>query len=213
MISYQGVIMQKYGQLTVLSELGFNSHGKKLWRVLCDCGKESIKIASSVRNGKTRSCGCLAASGRSRATHGKRYTRAYTVWCNMKARCLKTNHPSYKNYGGRGISIAPQWLAFDVFLRDVGNPPDNDHTLDRIDNNKSYEPGNVRWVKRFVQSRNTRQNIWVTINGVTKCFYDWCEDYKIAAGSVYRRLAKGEDVVSAITRPKAPRFRSVVQSQ
>lgn len=205
--------MKQYNQLTFLSECGSNARGQKLWRVLCSCGKECIKLGTAVRTGSTKSCGCLAVSGNSGKKHNKRYTRVYTIWCNMKARCLNANHPAYHNYGGRGISIASQWLKFDAFFNDVGHPPDNSHTLDRIDNNKGYEPGNVRWVQRAVQARNTRQNIWVTIDGNTKCLHDWCDEYKIAAASVYRRLSKGEDIVSAITRPKAPRFRSDVQQQ
>lgn len=196
---------EKYGMLRVVSEDGINRHGKKLWRCLCDCGNVTTTVASDVRTGHTRSCGCQKHVGNGR-THGKRRTRLYAIWCNMKARCDNSANPSYHNYGGRGIAYCPQWSTFENFARDVGDPPENTLTLDRVNNNGDYEPGNVRWVSRRVQSRNTRQNVWVEIDGQTRCLYDWCRIYEIAAASVYRRLAKDEDIVSAITRPKASRF-------
>lgn len=137
-----------------------------------------------------------------------RGTKIHNAWLNVRQRCRNKNHPAYKNYGGRGIDYDPAWDTFSVFAADVGNPPSEEYTLDRVDNSKGYYKDNVRWASRSVQSRNTRQNIFVEIDGVTKCLYDWCDMYGIAAGSVYRRLLKGEDIVSAITRPKAPRFRT-----
>jgi hypothetical protein len=124
----------------------------------------------------------------------------------MKSRCDNPKNLGYVNYGGRGISYDPRWADFIVFARDIGEPPASEYTLDRIDNNKGYYIDNVRWATRYTQSRNTRQNIWVEINGVTKCLYDWCDIYNIKAGSVYRRLASGMDIITAITKPKAKRF-------
>lgn len=93
-----------------------------------------------------------------------------------------------------------------MFVVHVGSPPTPTATLDRIDNESGYVPGNVRWAERRVQARNTRQNQWVTIGGKTQCLYDWCKELGIAPGSVYRRVKQGESVQSAILRPKAPRF-------
>jgi hypothetical protein len=125
----------------------------------------------------------------------------------MRSRCNNPQNLSYKNYGGRGIQVSPAWDEFLVFAKDVGEPPTKTATLDRIDNNKNYSPENVRWAERDVQARNTRQNVNVSIDGIEKCLHDWCGYYGIAPGSVYRRLATGESMVSAITRPKAKRFR------
>jgi hypothetical protein len=200
--------MQRYGKLQFLEDAGENKHRQKLWRLVCDCGKECVKVASAVRNGHTKSCGCLAHSGISNFRHGKRRSHVYNVWCNMKARCNNQQNPAYQNYGGRGIKVSPSWQVFENFARDVGDPPSPKHTLDRIDNNGDYEPSNVRWASRYVQSRNNRNNVFVTIDGITKCLYDWCNEYGISAGAVYRRLSKGEDVVSSITRPKSQRFLS-----
>ena len=137
-----------------------------------------------------------------------RGTKLHNAWMNLRQRCRNKNSPAYRNYGGRGIGYDPAWDSFEVFCADVGQPPSPEHSLDRIDNFRGYEKSNVRWATRSDQSRNTRQNIFVEIDGDMKCLYDWCAEYGISAGSVYRRLLKGEDVVSAITRPKAPRFRN-----
>ena len=196
----------RYNMLTVLSDAGVNKHKKPLWLVRCDCGAESIKIASAVRTGCTKSCGCLARSG-SHKTHGLRHHPLYATWCNIKARCNNPQNPSYKNYGGRGISYAPQWSNFAVFLQDVGEKPYPEATLDRIDNDGNYAPNNVRWADRVTQRRNNRQVSPIKIDGKTKLLPDWCKEYGITVAAVHRRLKNGEDIVSALIRPKAKRFR------
>ena len=201
--------MEKFGMLTLLGDAGTNKHGKRLWKLRCDCGGTTVAIATEVRNKHTKSCGCQKRKG-NRKTHGQRRSRLYTIWGNMKSRCDNPENPSYRNYGGRGVSYDSAWADFSVFANDVGAPPTDEHTLDRIDNEGNYEPGNVRWALRHVQSRNTRQNVWVEIDGETRCMHDWCAVYGIDAASVYRRTAKGEDIGSAITRPKAARFRKGV---
>lgn len=196
----------QYGNLIVLGDAGKNRHQKRLWRVKCACGVETTKVASSVRTGRTTSCGCAARKG-SNIRHGQRYHPLYSTWCNMKARCDNVNHPSYKNYGGRGITYDSAWSDFSSFLEDVGNPPFEGATLDRIDNDGNYCAGNVRWADRVTQRRNSRQIYPVEIHGETKIITDWCKVYGITIGAVHRRLKKGEGLVSAITRPKAARFR------
>jgi hypothetical protein len=126
----------------------------------------------------------------------------------MKARCSNPNNPAYQNYGGRGIVVAPQWLVFENFARDVGEPPSPKDTLDRINNDGNYEPSNVRWTSRAIQSRNKRNTILLSINGRTKCLSDWCDHYGITLAAVYQRMSKGADLVSALVRPKAARFQT-----
>lgn len=202
--------MGSFGLLTFIEVAGRNAHGKTLWRLRCECGNETIAVASQVRTGRTKSCGHLKAAG-NRRTHGRHGSRLHNVWCNMKARCDNPHNPAYKNYGARGIGYCSAWSEFSAFARDVGEPPTEYHTLDRIDNEGNYEPGNTRWALRSVQARNTRQNVWVAIGGETKCLYDWCKQYGISAASVYARLRrKNMDVVTAITAEKAPRFRDEV---
>jgi len=197
--------MEKFGSLTFVAEAGANKHGKAMWKLICDCGNETIAVASAVRTGRTKSCGCGKHKG-SRRTHGRRRSRLYTIWCNMKARCDNRNHPAYRNYGMRGISYDPAWADFSTFAAAVGEPPSELHTLDRVDNNCGYTAGNVRWALRSVQARNTRQNVWIQIGTRVRCLHDWCDEFGITAGAVYRRMGRGEDVVSALTRQKADRF-------
>lgn len=198
--------MVTFGLLTYIAEAGVNKYQQRLWRLSCSCGNEFIALASRVRRGKTKSCGHLRKETRNRK-HGARRTRLYTTWCNVKSRCNNPQHPAYKNYGGRGIQLYPPWEQdFVKFAEAVGEAPTPTATLDRIDNSRGYEPGNVRWVERHVQTRNTRQNRWVTIGGTVRCLHDWCKEFKIAPGSVYRRMSRGEGIVSAITRQKARRF-------
>lgn len=197
----------KYGMLTVIEDAGKNKHGQSLWSLSCDCGRKCIKIASSVRTSHTKSCGCQKNAGKANNRHGKSRSKEYTAWCNMHHRCYNKKSPHYKNYGARGIAVAEKWHEFIPFYCDVGDAPGPEYTLDRVDNSRGYEPGNVRWAKRGVQSRNKRDNVWVDINGEVRCLYDWCRAYGITPAAVQTRTNNGEDIVSAITRPKAKRFR------
>lgn len=197
--------MTKYNFLTFVSDAGVNKHNKKLWKLLCDCGQYTVCVASAVRSGKVKSCGHLKVAG-NRRSHNKHNTKEYVAWCNMKARCNNPSHRQYKDYGGRGVKYDLAWGKFEGFLAAVGEAPSPDHTLDRIDVNGDYTTENIRWATRDVQARNTRVNVWVEIDGGVKCLYDWCEVYGISPASVYRRLAKGIDMRTAITTPKHKRF-------
>jgi len=199
----------KYNMLTYLRDAGKTKHQKQLWFLQCDCGKTTTAVASQVRSGKTKSCGCLKVQRQAQGNlkHGGRYHPLYATWCNMKARCDNPNSASYKNYGGRGITYCARWLNFSAFLADVGEKPYPEASLDRIDNNGNYEPGNVRWACRSTQRRNSRGKlIPVTIDGETRLLNEWCLAYNIVAASVYQRVEKGMSLEDALTTPKAKRF-------
>lgn len=124
----------------------------------CACGKEVEVAQSRVRNGYTKSCGCLArdASSKKSTTHGMRNSPEYSSWQAMKARCLDPGNKDYPRWGGRGITICREWIdSFEAFYAYLGPRPKGT-TLDRIDNRRGYEPGNVRWATRTVQQRNRR---------------------------------------------------------
>lgn len=118
----------------------------------------------------------------------------------MKYRCYNKNGKDYKNYGGRGIAVCSDWL--DNFMSfynwSMANGYDNNLTIDRIDNDKGYEPNNCRWVDMKQQSRNTRQNRNITINGETRCLADWCEILGLNYDKIYNRLYKGWSIEKAL---------------
>lgn len=195
-----------YHMITYVRDAGRNKHQKPLWEMMCQCGQTTVVIASHVRTGKTKSCGCLARSG-NRRSHGGRYHPLYATWCNIKARCDNPALPSYKNYGGRGITYCERWSDFAKFLADVGEKPFPEASLDRIDNNGNYEPENVRWANRSTQRRNSRGRLVpVEIDGETRLLNEWCRVYGISIGAVHRRINCGMSVEDAITKPKAARF-------
>lgn len=127
---------------------------------LCRCGRKFFAWKSSLKEGNTRSCGCLRSKANKQPSKRLRAhprEKVYRAWQGMRARCNNKNNLQYKDWGGRGIRVCERWSSFEVFLRDVGYPPSSQHTLDRIDNDGHYEPGNVRWATRAQQSRNRRK--------------------------------------------------------
>lgn len=153
------------------------SRGRTFWNCVCDCGKTSIVDGGSLRSGARKSCGCLK-NQRSAArmyVHGMAKTREYTIWSGAKKRCFNTNEPAYPNYGGRGITMCQEWAeSFEQFFADMGPCP-KAHSIDRIDNNGNYEPGNCRWATRIVQNRNTRSAVMLTHEGQTMSLRDWAD--------------------------------------
>lgn len=129
-------------------------------------------------------------------------TGEYIVWKSMKTRCNNKNSTSYANYGGRGIRVCDLWCNdFLAFLRDVGPRPTPQHSLDRIDNDRDYEPGNVRWVTRAEQSRNTRRNHIVQIDGQEMTLTDAAHLHNTTYERVSGRLRDGWSLERALSEP------------
>lgn len=130
------------------------------WKGLykCFCGKEFETRISYVRNGHTKSCGCLRICP-SRKTHGHSLIRSnsYTSWQSMKSRCLNENNKDWKTYGGRGITVDPLWeLSFEAFLKDMGERPGIEYSIDRIDPDGNYTKENCRWLLKSENGRRAR---------------------------------------------------------
>lgn len=146
---------QRFGRLVVKEEAGVNKQRYYMWKCQCDCGNFTIVNGSDLRDGHTKSCGCLAIEKATK--HGLAKMRAYSSWQDMIRRCNNPNATGYGNYGGRGIMVCDRWLKLENFIEDMGERPKR-LTIERIDNNGNYEPGNCCWASYTDQLRNQRAN-------------------------------------------------------
>jgi len=121
------------------------------------------------------------------------YCSEHSIWHGMWERCLDSRGRAWKSYGGRGITVCERWRDFFAFIEDVGRRPSFDYTLDRIDNNGNYEPGNVRWATLEEQSNNKRTNRRIAIDGQTKTLIQWCRQYGVNREVVKDRFAEYGD--------------------
>lgn len=147
----------KFGRLTAIKSAGIINK-RTYWLVTCDCGITKTVSATELTRGRTVSCGCRKLETRNRTTHGYNGTPTYAVWSMMIQRCTNPKNVDYPNYGGRGITVCPEWRKFAAFLADMGEKPAG-LTIDRTDNDGNYEPGNCRWATRLQQSHNRRCSI------------------------------------------------------
>lgn len=199
---------KRFGRLLVLGHAGVVPSGSKMfhaWSCKCDCGKETIALGNPLKRNETTSCGCLwkeVVQGNSFATgHGGSRTRLYRIWRCMKNRCMDSKNKNYSLYGGRGISVCERWMNFACFREDMGEPTTESHSIDRINGNGNYEPGNCRWATPKMQGQNKKGTIWITIKGKTKCLTEWCQHFGIARGTIHSRHSNGEVWGEAIFRP------------
>lgn len=134
-----------------------------IWRCRCECGTETDVAAGRLRTGTTKSCGCrrreVSAAVNTKHGHSKSKTgkasKEYRAWCHMIGRCHNPADKSYPRYGGRGTSVCDEWRTdFAAFLAHIGPAPSPQHSVDRIENDRGYEPGNVRWATAYVQVHN-----------------------------------------------------------
>lgn len=152
---------QKFGRLTAVEEMEKNSSRQIVWRCKCNCKEknEVIVAGANLIRGHTKSCGCLKKETASKnlSTHGQSKTRTYKCWENMIQRCYNPKATKHELYERKRIKVCERWLySFENFLEDMGEIPKDKKSVDRINPNKDYEPGNCKWATYLEQAQNVR---------------------------------------------------------
>lgn len=194
---------QRFGRLVVLKrDLSYKKAA--YWICRCDCGNEATVQSCHLRSGATKSCGCLHMENAYKTTwekHGDYKTRLYHIWIAMKGRCFNKKN---KRYGGRGITVCPEWSeSFEAF-RDwaLANGYRDNLTLDRKDNDGNYEPSNCRWATQKEQQNNRSNNIMLTYNEKTQTITQWAEELGMNIEMLYGRINKlGWSAERALSEP------------
>ena len=208
----------RFGSYAVIGEGGRDRRGKRLLECRCDCGSVRKVLDHSLLSGRSRSCGCVRAANfvaratRHGATKGGRETPEHRAWRHMVARCTSASHPSFKDYGGRGITVSEGWRAdFAAFLKDVGLRPSPLHSVDRIHNDGNYEPGNVRWATQEEQMSNTRKSRLFDVDGERLPLPAIARRYGISDDTLYSRIKRGLSIQEAVSMPVLARGRGAAR--
>lgn len=158
---------KKYHNLIVLGDAPDrydpDGRARRYFLCVCDCGVETEIARGSVLNGLTTSCGCVRKDTLRKIArkHGMSKSPEHMTWCHIKSRCFDPKNKSYERYGGRGITMCKEWNdSFELFFAHVGKKPSPQHSIDRINNEGNYEPGNVRWATALEQNNNRRKRRW-----------------------------------------------------
>lgn len=201
---------QRFGRLVVESYAGRNKRRDGLWVCKCDCGRWTTTKQSSLKSGKTRSCGCLQkdTAREQHLKYGKKHSRLYSIWHGMIGRTENENHANFKYYGSRGIRICDEWRCdFQKFYNWAINSGYKEGlTIDRVDVNGNYSPENCRWATRKEQANGTRRNAKILYKGETLTLQQWAERFHINKGTLWNRLnALGWSVEDAFETPVGQR--------
>ncbi len=201
---HDSFVGKKFGKLLVLQDGGRAYDVKQqMWLCRCECGVEKPVSEASLREKKSRSCGCAVRKGRREA--GYKHP-LYRLWRRTTYKCHHPEAIGYAYYGGRGITVCDEWResfdAFKDYIESLGLRPPN-YSLDRIDVNKGYEPGNVRWANSTTQARNRTSNTLLELNGEIHPIEEWGDRLGISSNTISHRLNKsGWSIHKALTTPK-----------
>lgn len=178
---------RKYGRLSVLSYAGQKGRRRTMWKCRCDCGNIVEVESTHLRTEHTKSCGCISKENISKLNYknGLSNSRLNTAYRNMLNRCYREKDSMYDLYGGRGIIVCDEWLprnnGFVNFCEWAISHGYSEHlTLDRIDNEKGYFPDNCRWVDKYQQANNKRNNYYLNINGKIDTVGNWARKLNIS---------------------------------
>lgn len=209
-----------FGRLTAESRVE-NVGGRQRWRFSCSCGGSIETPVERVISGRTLSCGCLRAESwrtvrqagpAAKFKHGASKSLAGVSWKNMMNRCTNPSASNYSDYGGRGIGVCERWRNFDNFFADMGERPSRRHSIERIENDKGYEPGNCRWATKAEQQRNTRRSLTATFQGRTMTLFEIYArgrpDGSVTRATFVARVRLGWEVEMALAQPVRKNRRS-----
>lgn len=198
---------QRFGRLVALGPVARDASRNVKWKCLCDCGNTSNVLSANLLCGQTKSCGCLQKEVAMchNTTHGLRNSTLYKVWTSIIQRCTNPKDKSHANYGGRGIAICNEWQhdfnAFHDYVSQLPHCGEEGYTLDRINNDSGYSPGNLRFATSTEQNRNQRKNILITHDGKTQCVLAWAEEIDLSYDALRSRLRRGWSIERALTTP------------
>lgn len=211
--NFQDLTGLTFKRLKVLGCAGKNNHGQFTWFCECSCTEKKIVrvLASGLKNGDTKSCGCWNMEVLTTSkTHGMSNTSEYRIWSGVRERCLNPKKKRFKNYGGRGITICQHWKsAFINFYNDIGKRPSKEFSLDRRDNNKNYSCGhceeckekgwnaNCRWATRFEQANNRRNCLLYEYKGKPLTLSQISRLIGVHRNSLSKRIEKGMTINEA----------------
>lgn len=200
---------QRFGRLVATADAGRGKYGVQ-WSCICDCGTTRVVPTTALRSGNTKSCGCLASdmtAARNRAARNdsmpyRAHPTEHVIWRTMIARCHNPRSKDYRNYGGRGIRVCPEWRqSFATFFADMGERPAG-MQIDRRDNDGPYAPDNCRWATVAVNAQNRRTTCWLTLDGVTLHLRGWAQRTGLSHQVIRHRLNAGWPLRQALTNPK-----------
>lgn len=185
-------IGKRYGRLIVIGEAGKGKYGEKLFRCICDCGKEATSNVYNLQHGRIVSCGCKSEErrrtiGEERRTHGCSNTRLYAKWLEMKERCKFD-----KYYNDRGIKVCDEWMDFAIFKEwSETHGYEEGLSIERKDINGGYSPDNCKWIPFSEQAWNKRNTVYITYRGETKAMAIWAREKGIKYDTLRSRRDRG----------------------
>lgn len=204
MAKLQDLTGQRFGRLTVIRRAK-NRRNLTYWLCKCDCGKEVEVSKGSLVRGYTKSCGCynLEKIIERNTKHNLNKTRIHNTWVHMKQRCFNKNTQAYANYGGRGITVCEEWkndfMAFYNWA--INNEYTDELTIERVDVNGNYCPENCTWITKSQQCLNTRKNVFLTYNGMTKTIKEWADYFNVTYSAFFHRVERGWDLDRIFNQP------------
>jgi hypothetical protein len=192
----------KHGKLVVLGLS--HTAGQTFWKCRCRCGRITVVTGGALRGGRSTQCRSCAKLRHGHSKRG-RISSEYRSWAAMLQRCTNEKVAEHARYGGRGITVCRRWFKFKNFLADMGPKPTARHTIERLKNSQGYYPWNCCWATRREQTRNTSQNILITLGGSRRALVDWLTIYGLKRATYDRRVARGWSPIAAICTPVQPK--------